>query len=172
MMKEHAAKYVTVNALSIALVCISTMAIQIPIPLGYMHLGNTCILLTAAMFGPGTGVLAGGIGSAMADLLTGYTLPTLLIKSVMGLVIGYLAWGTEKRLRMASPRTLLAGVAGIAVMVFGYTMAGAVLNGSFYTGLLQVPGLTLEGVIGLAAFYGLGFVLEKAHVMRLLGRAG
>ena len=64
MMKEHAAKYVTVNALSIALVCISTMAIQIPIPLGYMHLGNTCILLTAAMFGPGTGVLAGGIGSA------------------------------------------------------------------------------------------------------------
>ncbi len=174
-MKEHAAKYVTINALSIALVCISTMVIQIPIPLGYMHLGNTCILLTAAMFGPGTGLLAGGIGSAMADLLTGYTqwvLPTLLIKSVMGLVIGLLAWGSEKKLHMASPRTLLAGVAGVAVMVFGYTAAGAVLNGSFYTGLLQVPGLTLEGVIGLAAFYALGFVLEKAHVIRLLGRIG
>ena len=111
----------------------------------------------------------------MADLLTGYTqwvLPTLLIKSVMGLVIGYLAWGTEKKLHMASPRTLLAGVAGITVMVFGYTIAGAILNGSFYTGLLQVPGLTLEGVIGLGAFYALGFVLEKAHVFGMLRRVG
>ena len=173
-MKENTAKYVTINALSIALVCISTMAIQIPIPLGYMHLGNTCILLTAALFGPATGLLAGGIGSAMADLLTGYTqwvLPTLLIKSLMGLVVGYLAWGREKKLRMNAPRTLLSSVAGVAVMVFGYTIAGAVMNGSVYTGLLQVPGLTLEGVIGMAVFYALGFILEKAHVLKLLRAA-
>ncbi len=71
-MKKNTAKNVTVNALSIALVCIATMAIQIPIPLGYMHLGNTCILLVAALFGPVTGLLAGGIGSALADMLTGY----------------------------------------------------------------------------------------------------
>ena len=170
-MKENTAKYVTIHALSIALVCISTMAIQIPIPLGYMHLGNTCILLTAAMFGPVTGLLAGGIGSAMADLLTGYTqwvLPTLLIKSVMGLVIGYLAPRGEKTLHMTSPRTLLAAVAGVAVMVFGYTIAGAVMNGSIYTGLLQVPGLTLEGVIGTVIFYAVGFLFEKAHVRKLL----
>ena len=173
-MKENTAKYVTINALSIALVCISTMAIQIPIPLGYMHLGNTCILLTSALFGPATGLLAGGIGSAMADLLTGYTqwvLPTLIIKSLMGLAIGYLAWGREKRMRMNAPRTLLASVAGVAVMVFGYTIAGAVMNGSIYTGLLQVPGLTLEGVIGMAIFYALGFILEKAHVLKLLRAA-
>lgn len=170
-MKKHTAKYITINALSVALVCVSTMAIQIPIPLGYMHLGNTCIFLTAALSGPATGLLAGGVGSAMADLLTGYTqwvLPTLLIKSVMGLAIGYLAWGEEKRLRMNAPRTVLATVAGIAVMVFGYTIAGAVMNGSIYTGLLQVPGLTLEGVIGAAIFYALGFVLERAQVFRLI----
>lgn len=63
-MKENTAKYVTVNALAIALVCIATMAIQIPIPLGYMHLGNTCILLVAVLFGQTTGLLAGGIDSA------------------------------------------------------------------------------------------------------------
>ena len=170
-MKENTAKFVTINALSIALVCVSTMAIQIPIPLGYMHLGNTCILLTAALFGPTTGLLAGGIGSALADLLTGYTqwvLPTLLIKSIMGFAIGYLAWGKEKKLHMASVRTLLASVAGVAVMIAGYTIAGAVMNGSIYTGLLQVPGLTLEGIIGMAIFYVIGFVLERANVFRLL----
>ena len=170
-MKENTAKFVTINALSISLVCVSTMAIQIPIPLGYMHLGNTCILLTAALFGPTTGLLAGGIGSALADLLTGYTqwvLPTLLIKSIMGFAIGYLAWGKEKKLHMASVRTLLASIAGVAVMIAGYTIAGAVMNGSIYTGLLQVPGLTLEGIIGMAIFYVIGFVLERANVFRLL----
>ena len=170
-MNENTAKFVTINALSIALVCVSTMAIQIPIPLGYMHLGNTCILLTAALFGPTTGLLAGGIGSALADLLTGYTqwvLPTLLIKSIMGFVIGYLAWGKEKKLHMASVRTLIASIAGVAVMIAGYTIAGAVMNGSIYTGLLQVPGLTLEGIIGMAIFYVIGFVLERANVFRLL----
>ena len=170
-MKENTAKFVTINALSIALVCVSTMAIQIPIPLGYMHLGNTCILLTAALFGPTTGLLAGGIGSALADLLTGYTqwvLPTLLIKSIMGFAIGYLAWGKEKKLHIASVRTLLASIAGVAVMIAGYTIAGAVMNGSIYTGLLQVPGLTLEGIIGMAIFYVIGFVLERANVFRLL----
>ena len=170
-MKENTAKFVTINALSIALVCVSTMAIQSPIPLGYMHLGNTCILLTAALFGPTTGLLAGGIGSALADLLTGYTqwvLPTLLIKSIMGFAIGYLAWGKEKKLHMASVRTLLASIAGVAVMIAGYTIAGAVMNGSIYTGLLQVPGLTLEGIIGMAIFYVIGFVLERANVFRLL----
>lgn len=171
IMKENTAKFVTINALSIALVCVSTMAIQIPIPLGYMHLGNTCILLTAALFGPTTGLLAGGIGSALADLLTGYTqwvLPTLLIKSIMGFAIGYLAWGKEKKLHMASVRTLIASIAGVAVMIAGYTIAGAVMNGSIYTGLLQVPGLTLEGIIGMAIFYVISFVLERANVFRLL----
>ena len=170
-MKENTAKFVTINALSISLVCVSTMAIQIPIPLGYMHLGNTCILLTAALFGPTTGLLAGGIGSALADLLTGYTqwvLPTLLIKSIMGFAIGYLAWGKEKKLHMASVRTLIASIAGVAVMIAGYTIAGAVMNGSIYTGLLQVPGLTLEGIIGMTIFYVISFVLERANVFRLL----
>ena len=89
--KGKESRAIAVNALAAALVCIGTMAIQIPIPLGYMHLGNACILLMAAMFGPVTGMLAGGIGSAMADLLTGYTqwvLPTLLIKCAMGFVSG------------------------------------------------------------------------------------
>ena len=84
------AKKLAINALAIALVCVSTMVIQIPIPLGYMHLGNCCILLVSVYFGNMTGMLAGGIGSCLADLLSGYTqwiIPTLIIKGIMGLVI-------------------------------------------------------------------------------------
>ena len=49
------AKKLAINALAIALVCVSTMVIQIPIPLGYMHLGNCCILLVSVYFGNMTG---------------------------------------------------------------------------------------------------------------------
>ncbi len=172
-MQENKAKYVTIHALAITLVCVSTMVIQIPIPLGYMHLGNACILLMAAMLGPSAGMMAGGIGSALADLLTGYTqwvLPTLLIKGLMGLAIGLLANGSRERsFHMRSPRMLLASVAGIAIMVFGYFIAGSILNGSVYTGLLQVPGLTLEGVLGIVIFYAAGFALEKTKAVRLIG---
>ena len=69
---------------------------------------------------------------------------------------------------MASARTLLATVAGVVIMVFGYFLAGAVMNGSIYTGLLQVPGLTFEGVIGAVIFYVIGFVLEKSKFTKLI----
>lgn len=76
-----------------ALTCIATMLIQIPIPLGYAHLGDSVILITAYLFGPVVGALAGGIGSAMADILTGYpvwAVPTLLIKTIMPLIACYI----------------------------------------------------------------------------------
>ena len=38
------------GALLTALVCIMTIVIQIPIPLGYAHLGDAFILLGAAYF--------------------------------------------------------------------------------------------------------------------------
>lgn len=170
-MKENRVKFTTVNALLIALVCVSTMVIQIPIPLGYMHLGNTCILLAGAMFGPVSGLLAGGIGSALADLLTGYTqwvLPTLIIKGIMGFAIGWIICGKGKTVRMTSIRTFLGSAAGIVIMVFGYFIGGSILYGSIYTGATQIPGLTLEGVLGMAIFYVIGFALEKAKVTTIL----
>ena len=90
-MKKNLTYKLAINALGIAMVAIATMFLQFPIPLGYAHLGNCFILLFAVFFGPETGLVAGGIGSALADLLTGYTvwvIPTLIIKSIMGYLIG------------------------------------------------------------------------------------
>lgn len=162
---------ITIYALAIALVCVSTMVIQIPIPLGYMHLGNTLILLCAFLFGPKVGMAAGGIGSALADLLTGYAywaLPTLIIKGIMGFAIGYIANRHEEKAKMLCAKTLIGGIAGIAVMIVGYFIGGSILYGSIYTGALQIPGLSVEGVLGLALFYVLGIALEKAGFYRII----
>lgn len=184
------AKQLTIHALSIALVCVATMIIQIPIPLGYMHLGNCCILLIGVCFGKTTGALAGGIGSALADLLTGYPqwiLPTLVIKGIMGYAAGRLslesaesetacnsqpAYGHKptRHVRMASFRTLAASVTSILIMIAGYTTAGSILYGSLAAGLAQIPGLALEGVLGIVLFYVAGFAFEAAKLPMLFNK--
>ena len=156
------AKKLAINALAIALVCVSTMVIQIPIPLGYMHLGNCCILLVSVYFGNMTGMLAGGIGSCLADLLSGYTqwiIPTLIIKGIMGLVIAMIAYREDGEIRMMRLRTFLGAAAGIVIMI-----AGCFLYGGMAAGFAQIPGLTTEGVIGLLLFYVIGFAFEKAKI--------
>ena len=108
-MNKLNSRTISINALAIALVCLSTMFLQFPIPLGYAHLGNCFILISGVFFGPVTGLLAGGIGSALSDLLTGYAqwiIPTLIIKGIMGFVIGYIANRTGLTVNMFKIRTV------------------------------------------------------------------
>ena len=110
--------------LFIALVCVMTMMVQIPVPVtnGYIHLGDSCILLVAIFFGKRAGFLAGGIGSMLADILSGYAhwaIPTLIIKSLMGLAAGYISSYSESKSKFISLNTVVACLASIAIMISG-----------------------------------------------------
>ncbi|MGH2436917.1 MAG: ECF transporter S component, partial [bacterium] len=88
----------TVLALLIALTTAATMVIRIPVPAtqGYLNLGDSMVYVSALLFGPLAGLVAGGIGSALADWLGGYAqfaLYTLVIKGLEGLLVGLIAWG-------------------------------------------------------------------------------
>lgn len=160
-------KDLTTSALAAALVCAATMVIQIPIPLGYMHLGNCCILLISVYFGNPVGMFAGGIGSALADLLTGYpqwVLPTLLIKSLMGYVVARFSQQDGQRVSGHRLRTCVGAALGVVVMISGYTVSGCILYGSVAAGLAQIPGLALEGVIGFVLFYAVSYVWDGIRV--------
>ncbi len=67
-------RQLTLTALLMAMVTVATMLIQVPVPAtkGFINVGDTVIFVAALMFGPRTGVIAGGVGSALADLLSGY----------------------------------------------------------------------------------------------------
>jgi len=89
-------KLLVYTALMAAFVFITTSIIQIPIPFtnGYIHAGDMCIFIAGILLGPLYGGAAAGIGSAMADFLGGYghwVIPTLIIKTIMGMLIGYFA---------------------------------------------------------------------------------
>ena len=158
----------TLAALGAALVCVATSIIKFPIPLGYAHLGNCMILLFAVYCDPWIGAFAGGVGSALSDLL-GYpewTIPTLIIKTLMGLFIALIAKKKGGSAKLRSLRTFLAVLVGIVTMVVGYFVAGSILYGSIITGAAQIPGLTIEGVVGIVLFYVIAAALEATGLTK------
>lgn len=111
---------VAASAVFVALTFVVTRFTVIPIPAtkGFFNLGEVIIYLAALTLGPVVGMLAGGLGSALADLSAApqFAPFTLVIKGVEGYVVGRLAGAT------AATR-LRATVIGGAAMVLGYFLA-------------------------------------------------
>lgn len=108
----------TYTALFTAFIFITTSVIKIPIPFtnGYIHAGDMSIFVGSIFLGPFYGAFAAGVGSALADFFGGYAqwvLPTLLVKGIMGFIVGFVAYKHKKWQIGASAFTIL-WVVGIA----------------------------------------------------------
>lgn len=154
-MRHTSTRNLARNAMFAALVAAATIVIQIPMPAteGFVNVGDTVIFLTGLLLGPAAALAAGGLGSALADLLTGYAhwAPwTLVIKGVEGWIaarIGYRAF-------QGHGAVLGLPVVGMTVaaawMVFGYYLAALVMYGA-PAALASVVGNLLQGGVSLAA---------------------
>jgi uncharacterized membrane protein len=143
-------KKMVLLALFVALVAVATMAINIPMPAtqGFVNVGDTMIFVTGIFLGPAAGLIAGGIGSAMADLLLGYVhwAPwTLLIKGIEGFLVGLIAFRSFQRVRRVGFTTFLAMLLASLWMVVGYYLAGGIMRG-FPAALTSVPGNIVQGI--------------------------
>ena len=116
--KQKTAIQISLMAVMSALVTVGTMVIRIPNTMGgYFNVGEVMIFVAALTFNPLVGGVAGGLGSALADILMGYpvfALPTLVIKGLEGLIAGMIAN------RKSVYRDVLAVVAAGTEMVIGY----------------------------------------------------
>jgi len=119
-----------------ALICVLTMVIVIPVPAtqGFINIGDAGVMITGLLFGPIIGGLAGGIGSALADLILGYTIyapATLIIKGLEGFIVGLIANPRKlnDRDKKLTYRDVLAVIIGGAVMVLGYFIYELILFG-------------------------------------------
>ena len=163
------AKEICVAGLMAAFVFIATLVPQIPIPLGYAHLGDGAIFLAVFLTGRRAGIFAGAFGSALADLAGGFPvwiLPTLIIKAVMAEIFYRAALAGNDAPKFSSPRVLGGMVAACLFMTAGYTLAGAVLYDSLALGLASTPGLLVKSAVNIAAACLAGGVLSRARLSR------
>jgi uncharacterized membrane protein len=137
-----------------ALATIATMLFTFPIPAtsGYFNLGDAIVMTTALTFGPIIGALAGGLGSGLADLLGGWytwVVFTTVIKGAEGYVAGKLAGSVEGR---TFQKTVIAWVAGGAVMVLGYFIVQVFMYG-FSAAMVEAPfnmvQMLVAGIVGI-----------------------
>lgn len=132
-----------------ALVAAGTLVIRIPNPMGgYFNIGDVMIFVSALTFNPLVGGVAGGFGSAIADLIgfPVFALPTLVIKGLEGLIASFV---TNKKTIF---RDVLAVVAAGVEMVVGYFLVEVYLWG-MGSALAEVPTnigqIAVGGLIGI-----------------------
>ncbi|MDO4743640.1 MAG: ECF transporter S component [bacterium] len=156
---KHTAQKIVMSALLAALVCVITMSIKIPSPLkGYLNPGDCIVLLSGWFLSPVYGFLAAGIGSATADIFSGYVIyapATFIIKGLMALVANYGIRIIRKRFSFLTAE-ILSGAAAELVMILGYYLFEGFLYG-FIPSVANIPANALQGVAGLV----LGIILAK-----------
>ena len=131
-----------------ALATIATMIFAFPVPAisGYFNFGDVIVQISALVFGPVVGALAGGLGSGLADLLGGWytwVIPTTIIKGVEGYVVGTLAGDKESR---TLQKTIIAWAAGSIVIVVGYFLVQVFMYG-FAAAMIEVPFNVIQGLL-------------------------
>lgn len=153
-------------ALMTALVCVSTMIIKIPSPLkGYINIGD-CLVLTAGwIFSPLYGFIAAALGSATADVLSGYVIyapATLLIKGIMAITAFYSFKLLYKKISIFCAR-IVSGVAAETIMIIGYYVFEGFLY-DFLAATANIAANAIQGALGLALGVAVTKILDKTKI--------
>ena len=158
-MKNNNLKLLIRYAVLIALTTVMTMVIHIPTigTEGYLNLGDMVVFLAALTLGKKGGFIVGGFGSAMADLLLGYThyVPiTLIVKGLEGFIAGSLL-----KTKIGKERPIVAtSIAGV-FMALGYFVPETFMYGK--AAIASIPGNIMQGLLGAVASVVLYTALKR-----------
>ena len=138
---------VALYGILMALTVLATMLVTIPTiaTQGYINLGDAIVLLSGMILGPTGGFVVGGVGSALADIILGYSYYapfTLVIKGIEGALGVFLF-----RKILKEKNTLIPLVVGGIWMAIGYLLAEMLLY-NFPAAIASFPGNILQGVVG------------------------
>lgn len=152
-------KFIAYTGMMTAIVYVCTL-IGIPFPAFNFNIGDSAILICGALFNPLCAMIAGGLGSFLADLTTypATMLYTLVIKAIEGLVAGLAFQTIYKRFEKAQPPTKKDVVLKIVFAVLtctgcslfmagGYFICKAFMYGTLESALTSLPKNVLQAVV-------------------------
>lgn len=167
-------RFITVTAVFIALTYVFTACINIRLPIaangGLVHLGNVPLFIGAILFGRKTGMIAGGVGMGLFDLLSGWTLwaPfTLVIVGLMGYTVGRM---TEKTSHHKFRWYAAAIGAACVIKIAGYYAAEGIIYGNWIAPVTSIPGNLVQ--VGAAAAITLAIVGRLNAAAEKIGLKG
>lgn len=162
-MKRPNATLIAVAAIMIAVTTVFTMIVRVPIPAtqGYVNFSDLATYFAAFAFGPLIGGVAGGVGAAIADLLSGYAqfaLLTLLAHGLQGIVAGWLGRGKGIK------GLIVAWAAGTVCMVGAYFVGEWLALGmGVGAALAEAPFNLLQNVVGGVVGIPLLYAVRRAY---------
>ena len=162
-MNKLESQLIAVVAIMTAVTAVFTLAVRIPVPTtgGYITFADVAIYFVSFAFGPLVGLVAGGLGAAMADMI-GYpqfALLTFFAHGLQGLIAGYIAGRTNSLSRMS-----IGWVAGAAVMVALYFLGESFIMGmGMAAAATEIPGNLLQNVAGALVGIPLVYLVRRAY---------
>lgn len=175
-MKNTKLNKLTLTALMIALVTISTMFIKIPTINGYIHLGDSMVFFSVFLLGKKHGSIAAGAGSALGDILGGYAIwaPwTFVIKALMGIIFGFFlerSFNSEKPSKKIANLPIISYLGMILAgleMCFGYYLANGIIYGNWVVALAEIIPNIGQFSVGIVLSVLLVNALSKTSVYKL-----
>lgn len=161
-----------VTGMLIALVFTATLLLNIKLPItangGLVHLGTAMLFISSILFGPKKGAIAGGVGMALFDLVSGWTLwaPfTLITRGLQGYIVGKIAWSGGREGKSPVFNTI-AAIVSLPFMLAGYYLCEAVLFSNWIIPVASIPGNITQNVVGLIVAIPVCIALKKVPAFK------
>ena len=154
-------KVISLVAVLTAVTTVLTLIVRIPFAptRGYITLADVGVYFASFALGPYVGAIAGGVGTGLADAISGYPqwmILSALIHGVQGFVAGYI--GRSNKLGMM----ILAWLIGTIIMLGGYFGAGCALYG-VGAAAAEIIGNLSQNIAGGLIGIPLVFAVRKAY---------
>ena len=153
-----------------ALTCVATLLIQIPtLTKGYVNLGDCFVILAGWICGAYWGAAAAGIGSALADIISGYAVyapATFVIKAIMAVTAALVLYALRSR---PFAGRLAGAISAELFMALGYfAFEWVFITGSFEASVIGIPENLVQGAVGVLASVSVMTALEKTRALSAL----
>ena len=158
---------ITYTAIFTAIIILATSVIKFSTGLGegYIHLGDCFIYLSACVLPFPYCLIAGALGGAIADILSGYTvwaIPTMIIKMLNALPFALMCKKHKSNKILTKQIVLMAVVSGL-ITILGYFIAECILY-SFASATLSLLGNTIQAVSSGIIFVIIAKATDKINL--------
>lgn len=164
---------ITYTAIFTAIILISTSSIKFSTGLGegYIHLGDCFVYLSACVLPFPYCLIAGALGGALADILSGYAIwaiPTMIIKMLNAVPFVVMCRKHKSNIILSKHIVLMTVVSGI-ITILGYFVSECILY-SVASATLSLIGNTIQAVASGIIFIIIAKATDKINLKSKLSK--